>query len=123
DRTLLIQVPVRRSTGVTLASDTSISDSTVNAVATPANSHKKSCPAWRITAAAVKPAAAAAITLIEVQVAHLRIGCATSRRGRSASSPAAPTRTPASGPNSTAANTQTSEATETSALGVRLMLS
>jgi len=114
---------VPRIAGATDPSTTSAQDSTTNAAVTAAKRPQKSRPVALRTHAAATPAAPITMTRMAVQFSHLSTGCAVSLRGRSASSPAAPTATPATGPKTTAANTQMREATEASAEGVNLMLS
>src|ERR1051326_2840112 len=97
--------------------------STAYAAATAPNRTRKSLRRAGSTALAASPAATVASTRIDVQVPHLRTGRSVSVRGRSLNRPTAATTAPESGPRTTAAKTQTSEAIVTSTVGVSWMLS
>lgn len=122
DRAVEVSEPVPRIAGVMEWRVTSPPLSVKKAAATAPKRPQKPLAVALRTTAAVRPAAPATMIRIEVQVNHLRTGCATSRRGRSASSPAPPTTTAGSGPSTTAAKMYRSETTETSASRVKRML-
>src|SRR5216683_7691537 len=118
DETVARHGRLPRMAGAIGATETSTTVSTTNAAATAATSPQKPPAAAVRTAAATNPAPPAAKTRTEVQFSHRRTGWATSRRGKSARSPATPTMMAGSGPNTTAANTHKIEPTETSTPGV-----
>src|SRR5205085_11928551 len=100
-----------RIAGATHASDKSTAVSTQNAAATAANKTRNlSVAPCCVTAKAATPAPMVAMTRMDVHVAHRRTGRSVSRLGRSRNRPTPATTAPDTGPSTTAAKTQTSEA-------------
>src|SRR3954447_5348461 len=96
--------------GATGSRARSIAVSVRNAAATAAKIAQKSLELGRSTLAAARPAAPVAMNRMDVQLAHRKTGCATSRRGSFARSPTADATAPDSGPRTAAAKTNRSDA-------------